>query len=74
MTERERIIDEMIDAMNDVDDNLRLPARLWNALAEAALSSLERQLPTDAVILPCTCGHNGYGQHMVGCELYGNQG
>jgi hypothetical protein len=39
--------------------------------ADKALQTLEEQLPTDAEeILPCTCGHNGYGAHMVGCELY----
>jgi hypothetical protein len=72
MTERQRILDEIVDAMHVVDDELRLPARLWNALAEAALKVIETPPSTDVEIIPCTCGHNGYGTHMIGCALYGN--
>lgn len=72
MTERQKILDDIVDAMNDVDDDLTLPARIWNGLAEAALKVIETPPSTDVEITPCTCGHNGYGAHMVGCALYGN--
>lgn len=39
--------------------------------ADAALRVIETPKSTDADdILPCTCGHNGYGKHQLGCELY----
>jgi hypothetical protein len=70
-TPRERIIEQIVQAMQVVNDDLRLPNSIWYGLAEAALSSLEQPLPTSYEIKPCTCGHNGYGKHMLGCELYG---
>jgi hypothetical protein len=70
MSERDRIIDRMANAMREATGNDHADYEL---MADVALRTLEEQLPTDAeVILPCTCGHNGYGAHKVGCALYAN--
>jgi hypothetical protein len=73
MTEREQLLADIAQAMRISTDELTLPPSLWNILAEAALEVIELPLSTSKQeILNCTCGHTGYGSHMIGCLLYGN--
>lgn len=81
MTERDRIIEEMVEAIAlELGEEGALhppfdptcPHLPYYKAANAALRVIETPPSTDVEITPCTCGHTGYGAHMVGCELYGN--
>lgn len=74
MTAREQLIDKMARAIYgslDPDFEGWEPGPEYFEAADAALRVLEQPLPTmGGEIKPCTCGHNGYGSHKLGCELY----
>ncbi len=60
---REKLIQEIEDAIYQ-------NRRSMKEAAEAALHVIERKADThDERILPCTCDHNGYGEHRGGCAL-----
>ena len=70
MTERERIIEQIAEAIGlqlDLDDS----PELMDA-ADAALRVIETKPDPDAGIIGrCTCDNNGYDTiHRRGCELY----
>jgi len=69
MTEREQILERIVKEMYLVDDDLRLPNSLWNALADAALRAIETPGTNLPTIKPCDCGHNGYGKHHPNCSI-----
>jgi len=76
---REKLIKEIAEAIKQADLEMERRQDLFHQdwdwqfeqRAEAALRVIERKADvTQDRILPCTCGHNGYGAHKEGCALY----
>lgn len=73
MTEREKIVERMADAILDSMDgeDLGFPRRHAEIMADAALRVIESDQPRhwQNKIKSCNCGHNGYGKHLSGCTI-----
>jgi hypothetical protein len=73
VTARQRILTEMVEAL---DAHFERGGEVRTGeIADVCLRVLERKAALSTCeIVPCTCGHTGYGQHKEDCPLSGGAG
>jgi hypothetical protein len=75
VTARQRILTEMVEALDAHFEARDYGKIRTDEIADVCLRVLERKAALSTCeIVPCTCGHTGYGQHKEDCPLSGGAG